>query len=142
MDFQILFLFTLYGGMILPSQLKKKNLSTMGFLNMWNFGRWRCARMKPMLESLVHTYIIRKTSLNYCQNLCQFKVRPFWKVFGLQAIRDLIMCEVPFSPMLMLIMKTQLSLHIVVLKNVTIIENNYLHYVSIFKPWTFCYGDT
>jgi hypothetical protein len=52
------------------------------------------------------TWIIGKTSLSCCQNLCQFKVHPSCKVFGLQAIVDLIMCEVPFLPLLMLILKT------------------------------------
>jgi hypothetical protein len=52
------------------------------------------------------TSIIGKTSLSCCQNLCQFKVHPSCKVFGLQAIADLIMCEVPFLLLLMLISKT------------------------------------
>jgi hypothetical protein len=32
--------------------IENDKLSTMGFLNMWCFGRWGCARMKHMLESL------------------------------------------------------------------------------------------
>ncbi len=52
------------------------------------------------------TWIIGKTSLSYCQNLCQFKVHPSCKVFGLQAIANSIMCKVPFLPLLMLILKT------------------------------------
>ncbi len=52
------------------------------------------------------TWIIEKTSLSCCQNLCQFKVCPSCKVFGLQAIANLIMFEVPFLPLLMLILKT------------------------------------
>ncbi len=65
-DFWILFLFILYGGMVPPSTLIRKTISTMGFLNMWSFGRWGCARMKPMLESLVPMWLIGKTSLNCC----------------------------------------------------------------------------
>jgi len=50
-DFQIMFLFALYGGMMPPSQLRRKNGSTLGFLNMWSFGRGGCARVKPMLNN-------------------------------------------------------------------------------------------
>jgi hypothetical protein len=32
--------------------IEKEKISTMGFLNMRCFGRWGCARMKHMLESL------------------------------------------------------------------------------------------
>jgi hypothetical protein len=54
----------LYGGMMPLNPLRKKILSMMGFLNMWSFGGWGCARMKPIQENLVHTQIIGKVSLN------------------------------------------------------------------------------
>jgi hypothetical protein len=54
--------------------------------------------------------------LSCCQILCPLKIQPFWKVFGLPLIRGVIMCKVPFLPLLMLVVKTSLLLHIVVLK--------------------------
>ncbi len=111
-----MFLFALYGGMMPPSPLTRKKLSTMGFLNKWSFGRWGCARMKPMPKSLVPMWLVGKTSLSCCQILCPLKIQPFWKVFGLPLIRGVIMCKVPFLPLLMLVVKTSLLLHIVVLK--------------------------
>jgi len=71
--------------------------------------------MKLVLERLVHMCITRKMSLS-CQIICQLKIQPFWKVFGLQEIESLITCEVLFLPLVMFILKTLLSLHIVVLK--------------------------
>jgi hypothetical protein len=82
-DFQIMFLFTIYGGMMPFSPLTRKKLSMVGFLNMWNFGRWGCERMKRMPKSLVRTWFIGKTSLSCYQIFCPFKIQPFWKVFGL-----------------------------------------------------------
>jgi hypothetical protein len=46
-----MFLFALYGGMMLPSPLTRKNLSIISFLNMWSFGRWGCARMNLCYEA-------------------------------------------------------------------------------------------
>ncbi len=73
--------------------------------------------MKLMPKSLVHMWLIRKTSLSCCQILCPFKIQPFWNVFGLPAIGGLITCKVPFPPLLMLILKTELSFHIMVLRS-------------------------
>jgi hypothetical protein len=57
-----------------------------------------------------------KNILELLSNPCQLKIQPYWKVFGLRTIGDLIMCEVPSLPLLMLILKTHLLFHIVVLK--------------------------
>ncbi len=59
---------------------------------------------------MVPMWFIGKTFLS-CQILCPFKIQPSWKVFGL-----LVMCKVPFLPLLMLILKTPLLFHIVVIK--------------------------
>jgi hypothetical protein len=98
--------------MMPPIPLTKKSLSMVGFLNMWNFGRWGCTRMKPTPKSLVPTWFIEKTFLFCYQILCPLKIQPSWKVFGLPVIGGLIMCEVPFLPLLMLILKTLVLLHI------------------------------
>jgi hypothetical protein len=60
----ILLIFALYGGMMPPSLLIRKKLSIVSFLNMWSFGKWGCARMKPRLKGLVPTWFIGKTSLS------------------------------------------------------------------------------
>jgi hypothetical protein len=84
------------------------------YVEFWKMGGG-CAMMKLMPKSLVHMWLIRKTSLSCCQILCPFKIQPFWNVFGLPAIGGLITCKVPFPPLLMLILKTELSFHIMVL---------------------------
>jgi hypothetical protein len=66
--------------------INKEKKSTTIILNMWSFGRWGCARMKPILESLVLTWLIGKTSLSCCQILCPFKIQPSRKVFGVLTI--------------------------------------------------------
>jgi hypothetical protein len=35
-DFQIMFFFAVYGGMMPLNPLRRENLSRMGFLNMWS----------------------------------------------------------------------------------------------------------
>jgi hypothetical protein len=48
-------------------------------------------------KTWLHTLIIGITFLSYYyQNLCQLKVQPSWKVFGLQTIKDLIKCKMSF----------------------------------------------
>jgi len=61
--------------------------------------------------------------VDYFKNIFELLSKPLltqnsncWKVFNLQVIGDLIICHVPFLPLLVLILKAQLSLHIVVLK--------------------------
>jgi len=61
--------------------------------------------------------------IDYFENIFELLSKPLltqnsncWKAFSLQAIGDLIICQVPFLPLLMLILKAHLSLHIVVLK--------------------------
>ncbi len=110
--------------MMPPSPLTRKKLSMVGFLNMWSFGRWGGrgggSKNETYAKILVHMWLIIKTSLSCCQILCPFKIQPYWKVFGLPTIGGLIMCKVPFLALLMLILKTQLSLHIMVLGSIMV----------------------
>jgi hypothetical protein len=76
--------------------IEKEIKSIVGFLNMWSFEGWGCARMKPMLKNLVHSWIIDITFPSYYQNFCQFKVQPSWKVFSLQTNKKLIKCKMSF----------------------------------------------
>jgi hypothetical protein len=45
--------------------IEKENFINNKLFNMWSFGRWGCAKMKPMQENLVHTWTIGKTSFEY-----------------------------------------------------------------------------
>jgi hypothetical protein len=83
--------------MMPPNQLKKKKIN-IGHFKYVEFWRMGMCKDEPMLKNLVHTWIIGITFLSYCQNLCQLKVQPSWKVFGLQTIKDLIKCKMSFTP--------------------------------------------
>jgi len=73
------------------------------------------SRWCSTIEGLVRRWFIGKVSSS-CQIFCPLKIQPFWKVFCFQTIRGLFTCEVLFLLLLIFILKTQLSLHIVVLK--------------------------
>jgi hypothetical protein len=48
------------------------------------FGKWGCVMTKPMPESLVHTWFIRKTSLNCCQIFANSKFSPTKRFLALK----------------------------------------------------------
>jgi hypothetical protein len=54
---------------------KEKSINNK-FSKYVEFGKWGCVMTKPMLESLVHTWFIRKTSLNCCQIFANSKFNP------------------------------------------------------------------
>ncbi len=78
--------------------------------------------------------------MDYFENIFELLSKPLltqnsncWKAFSLQAIGDLIICQVPFLPLLMLILKAHLSLHIVVLKTC---DHYWKHLLTLrFKTW-------
>lgn len=47
------------------------------YMEFWRLGMWKD---EPMLDSLIHMWIIEKTSLSCWQILCQLKVQHSWKV--------------------------------------------------------------
>ncbi len=64
------------------------------YVEFWKMGM---CKDESMLWSLVCMWLIGKSSLNYCQIHCPFKIQPSWKVH-LPTIGSLIMCKVPIPP--------------------------------------------
>jgi len=110
-------LFALYGRMMPLSLLKRKNLLMAGFLNMWSFGGWGCAKMKPIQENLIHTWIIGKKSLIILlSKLLPIQNSTFLEGFWPSNNRKFNHMRGLIPSIVTLIMKTRLSFCIVVLK--------------------------
>jgi len=98
---------------------KRPTLPSVLFVNHWRIWYPKLTRIMWVQRNMKWNYestTFIKNCVNNFITLGKLNQSNPRKVFCLQEIKNLITCEVPFPPLLMLILKTKLSFHIVVLK--------------------------